>query len=319
MTTSPAVVRDRWLSKGVLALAAVVVLLFAVLIVIFVRSALGGGTSNQTLDSAISDLRAKIRENPDDPALRVQLADQYLQKQDWQAALDQTQQVLAADENYLGALADQGVAYRGLGRWDDAAASLERLVELTRDNENLANDPRLQSVHYFLSDIYLHTGDGQKALEHGQAAFLINPSDSDTILLIGKAEVLLGDYEAAVSAFETALKFDPEYTDVYAALEDAANRQPNAQKAAYAAGVRSVLQGDLSAGVQKLEEVTAGDWTDQGALARALWGLGYGYAKLGRNDDAMNAFSRAVDADPNNYAAQAALATLKQQTQAQTQ
>ncbi len=312
MTTAPAAAENRWLSKGVVAVGALVVILAAILVGIFVKGLFGGGSSNEMTTRSISDLRAQIRQNPDDPALRVQLADAYINKQDWQNALTQSQEALKIDENYLGAFVDQGLAYRGLAQYQGAVNSLQQVVDRTKDNPNLANDPRLQAVEYFLADSYLSLGDGQNALAHGQAAWKINRTDADTIFLIGKAEVLLGDYATAINAFETALAFDPEYADVYPALQDAANRLPDQQKAEAAAATYSILTGDNAGGVQKLEQLTAADWTDKKALSRALWALAKGYENLGRRDDARATAQKAVDADADNLAAQDALGKLKQ-------
>lgn len=315
MTTTPVAERDRWLSKGVVALAALIALVLLALIGTLVKSYLFDGSSNEAQDRAIQTLRGQIRENPDDPALRVSLADYYLKQRDWQNALTQAEEALRIDDSYLGALFDRGLAYRGMGNWGEAVASLERILELTKDNANLQLDPRIAGVHYYLGDVYLRQGDAQKALEQGQAAWLINKTDADSIFLIGKAEAALGDDEAALDAFETAVAFDPEYTEVYTAMEDVAHRLGNEHKAAYAAGMKGIFGGDVAGGVKKLEQATSETWDDQPALSHALWGLGYGYEQLGRHDDAISALARALEADPQNIVAQQFKKQLEQRQQ----
>lgn len=304
MTTTPVVERDRWLSKGVVALAALIALILVALVGTLVKSYLFDSSSNEAQERAIQTLRGQIRENPDDPALRVSLADYYLKQQDWQNALTQAQEALRIDDTYLGGLFDQGMAYRGMRNYEAAVASFERMIELTKDNPNMQVDSRMAGVHYYLGDVYLRIGDAQKALEHGQAAWVINKTDADSIFLIGKAEAALGDDEAALDAFETAVAFDPEYTEVYVAMEDVAKRLGNEHKAAYAAGMKGIFGGDVAGGVKKLEQATSETWDDQTALSQALWGLGYGYEQLGRHDDAIAALSRALEADPTNIVAQ---------------
>jgi len=304
MTTTPVVERDRWLSKGIVALAALIALILVALVGVLVKSYLFDSSSNEAQERAIQTLRGQIRENPDDPALRVSLADYYLKQQDWQNALTQAQEALRIDDTYLGGLFDQGMAYRGMRNYEAAVASFERMIELTKDNPNMQVDSRMAGVHYYLGDVYLRMGDAQKALEHGQAAWVINKTDADSIFLIGKAEAALGDDEAALDALETAVAFDPEYTEVYVAMEDVARRLGNEHKVAYAAGMKDIFGGDVASGVKKLEQATSETWDDQTALSHALWGLGYGYEQLGRHDDAIAALSRSIEADPTNIVAQ---------------
>ncbi len=253
---------------------------------------------------AISDLRSKIIDSPDDPALRVQLADEYLNAKEWQKALDQANQALGVDENYLGALYDQSMAYRGMNDIDNAIPPLEKIVELTKDNPNLQNDPRIGGTHYFLAEFYLAKGDAQRALTEGQAAYLVNKADADAIFVIGRAEAALGDDETALDAYETATSFDPTYLEVYTAMEAAANRLNNTQKAAYARGMHAIFGGDVAGGVKTLEDAAGQTWDDQQALSRALLGLAWGYEQLGREDDARDALTRSLTANPQNVVAQ---------------
>ena len=119
---------QRWLGRGVLLAAGLAVMLGLAVGVIFARDQFFSSSSS-VLEGPQQELRQAILEAPDDPDLRVSLADLYLKDGNYADAIAQYQEALRADETRQDALMGLGMAYRG-SKPEDVSDTLEPSVRL---------------------------------------------------------------------------------------------------------------------------------------------------------------------------------------------
>lgn len=296
---------ERWLSRGVLLAAGFALMLGLAVAVILVRDQLSSSAPS-ALERAEQELRAAVLENPDDPDLRVSLANVYLQERRYDEGIAQYREALKADENRQDALLGLGRAYREKGDSDQALTVFTKLIELNEDNPYAEVDLRLEAIHYYLGEIYLERNEPDKAVEELEAALTIEPTDADALYLLGNALRAQGEYETAVTVYRLATAFVPDFREAYEGMAEAAEKQGDSLTGAYARAMARLFSGDVEGAVRELEDVVEQSPDNEGAY----FGLGYGYEQLGQREKALTAYRQAVEVEPSQYAAQSALARL---------
>lgn len=98
----------------------------------------GGGAPNpgagpvgpQAGMQQVQELAAYVEQNPDDVAATLRLAELNFQINNWPRAAELYERVLEMRPDDPAVLSDLGVAYRGMGRFDDALAQFDRAQEI---------------------------------------------------------------------------------------------------------------------------------------------------------------------------------------------
>lgn len=106
--------------------------------------------------------------------------------------------------------------------WDDAA----RLVE---GKESL---PGVFRIYYNRGIAFQRVGKYQEALEDYLKAVKLNPKEKNTHYAVGQMQKLLGQYEAAIRAFDRTIQMDPYFAKAYHGLGLIYLRKPETMKLA---------------------------------------------------------------------------------------
>lgn len=259
------------------------------------------------VEHGISQLETVVRDNPQDPAARVALAQLYVEKGRYGEAFDQTQQVLTAVPGDELALLIHGVSAAALQRTDVAIASLEKFVAARQDKATAAADMDLETAYYYLGTLYTQQGQSAKAVTVLEAALAISPTDADALYEAGRAHQALGQSQQAVDALLHAARLVPDFEEVYGVLITSYTALNQPDGATYARGMQAFSREDWSTAQAQLERATKA----LPQFAPAFVGLGLTYEKLGRTADALAAFTQASLLDPDDFATQQALGRLQ--------
>jgi Flp pilus assembly protein TadD len=81
-------------------------------------------------------------------------------------------------------------------------------------------------AHDALGQLLLGAGELEEAIDHLQRVVAGRPKDADACNNLGSALAMKGDLQAAVRAFESALRIDPAYAAARANLERARDLSP---------------------------------------------------------------------------------------------
>jgi tetratricopeptide (TPR) repeat protein len=255
------------------------------------------------VEQGVSSLEEMVRENPDDPDTRVMLAQSYYANGMFPEAKEQAAQVLKAFPENEDALLLSGIASVKMGDSEGALAPLEAFTALRRDTPTAGADHYLEAALYYLGISFIDTGEPGKAIEALQEALVINKMDADAIYQLGVAYAMNGQHEEAIEQFAHAVRFVPDFTEVYTAMATSYAALGMDDYAAYAKGMQSFSLQDYEAARTQLN-ATASSLRDFGPL---YLGLGLTYEQLGDLDNAREELERAVLLNPNDYAAMQAL------------
>lgn len=251
------------------------------------------------VDRDTAEIELQIRDQPNDPELRVAAANLYIEKGRLDAALDQAEQVLAVAPDHLGGLLLLGRVYAARGEPDRAAAPLERVLELNRDNPMAKASLQLARVHEELAGVYLTQNRAADAVREYQEALAIDRGNADTLHLLGKALITQGQLDDGIAAFRQALRLVPDFPEVYGDLYRAYEQKGALDLADYAFGMVRYSTGEYEQAVRSLERA-ARVLPDDAAVHL---GLAMAYEKQGQREAALAEYRRAAALEAGSIAA----------------
>lgn len=117
---------------------------------------------------------------------------------------------------------------------DRTGARKEAILQLKKTLEKHTFDP------YILTDlgrVYFLDGQNTNALNTLKGAAAIASDNPRTFFYLGRAKMGLGDLTGAQTAFDSALKLDPEYADVYYFAAQAFSKQGKPGQTHYSLGI----------------------------------------------------------------------------------
>jgi tetratricopeptide (TPR) repeat protein len=159
----------------------------------------------------IASMEEGIHQQPQDPKLRVALAESYLSVGEYTRALEQAEQVLGQYPEDEGALFIAGIAQVRLERPGAALAPLQSFVALRKDGPMARTDQALEAVYYFLGESYLQLDRPAEAIPVLEAALQISPVDADALYQLGLAYDANGQSELAVQSYQDAVRLVPDF------------------------------------------------------------------------------------------------------------
>lgn len=168
----------------------------------------------------------------------------YENFQNWVKAEEQFNQSIAWKPYYEAALYDRGYCYIKLNRFEEARRDMEACLKLVPYlgkarkvmgiiYENLGrHEEALQEFRYaynalpssrneVLRDLtfsLVHTGNFQEAVERGEEAARVNPTDPGIFFNLGISYFRLGKFPQAASSFESVIKLTPDHVESYTNL-----------------------------------------------------------------------------------------------------
>lgn len=168
---------------------------------------------------------------------------------------------------------------------DGSADGIPLLTQAVQAN------PHLAAPHLALATLYAKTGDPGRALSERMAALAINPSDTQTHLLVADALMAQKKYAQAAAQYDLAVQL-----------------MPGSASAQDARGTAHELAGDTAGAQAAFEAALAADPRS----ARAQNNLGVVYEKQGKKSQAIAAYKKAVRLDPSLAVARQNLARFQQ-------
>jgi len=260
------------------------------------------------MDRQAQHLEKMVQQNPQNPDLRVGVAEYYLQQGMINEAIEQGAEALKIEPEHQAALILLGRAYARKGEAETAIGHFNHVIELNKDNPMADADVRLEAVYYQLGNLYNAQGQHADALEALKHALVIDGTDADALYALGTTYQVLGEHDNAIDAFEEALRFGPDFPEAYQGLETNYAALGKTQEAAYAQAMFLFTKQRYNDAATQLEAIVA----ESPDLMQAYLGLGLVYEKLGRSEEAKVALKRFLEANPNDIAAMQALGRLSQ-------
>jgi tetratricopeptide (TPR) repeat protein len=242
-----------------------------------------------------------------DPTLltaRLALAQAYARNARFDDAIEQYDEILRVAPDAGSGLLGRGSARIALEQLDAAAADFGRIVELAERGEMAQVDPQLEAAYYGLGVIALRQERPQDAVQHLANAVEIKRTDADALHLLGTALLQVGEPQRAVTATRHAIALVPVgWCEPYAQLGSAYTALADTAGSAYAAGMVAMCEGRAGEARAALGALTAGPYA-----VDALVGLGLVAETESDMAAARDAYARALEKDPDNFAATTGLA-----------
>lgn len=255
------------------------------------------------IDQQTAALEQAVRANPNDLAVRGQLADTYVRKGRFQEAVTQYDAILATGRGEELAHFGRAAAYMGLNRLDDAATDYQAVVDIAKDGEMANVDTMLEAAYYGLGSIAMKQDRPADAITHLQKALAITRSDADALYLIGTAFVATGQAEKAVTVLRASVVFVPfGWSEPYVALKDAYTASGDTALAAWAQAMADLNSGKADVARTELTALVDGE-----AKVDAAVGLGLLYEVQGDTGTAGTWYAKALAIEPDNNAARLGL------------
>ncbi len=259
------------------------------------------------LELDIELMEQVIRDDPQDPEARVALAEFYLDKGLYKDALEQTSQVLDLYPEHEGAMLIAGITHARWGKPENALEPLEKFAALRQEQPTAGMDTALEAAYYFLGESYVTLERADDAIRVLEAALVINATDADALYQVGLAYQSSGQPEIALERYHKAVRLVPDFVEAYSGMIVSYDSQGQSDYVAYARGMEAFCLQDYGTAKTHLEFAT-------GALpdfAPAFLGLGLTYERLDDLEMALVAVQRALDLNPDDYAARQALGRIQ--------
>lgn len=296
---------DRWLSRALRFAAALLAVAVASLGLYWYGQRYTHPTVS-VVDRDTQVVESQIRQQPNDPQLRVAIANLYLEKGRYEEAIAQAEQLLQANPEQLGALLALAQAEAKSGKLEAAAGLLNRALELNRDNPMAKSSLQLSLVHQNLGSIYLEMGRPQEAVGEFRAALEIDRANADTLHLLANALVAQGQIDEAVESYRRALRLVPDFPEVYRDLYRAYESQGDRDRAAFAWGMVRYSAGELDQALESLQKAARA----VPDMAEVRLGLAMVYDKKGLKAEALEEYQKALALDDGSIAAKQGIARL---------
>jgi tetratricopeptide (TPR) repeat protein/serine/threonine protein kinase len=235
------------------------------------------------LDKAIADFSKAIALKADFSEAWNNRGSTYYGLGQYEKALTDFSKAIALKPDSAGAWFNRGNACYGLGRYANAVADFSKAIALKAD---------LAAAWINRGLAYEGLGQEDKAIADFSKAIALKPDHAEAWVNLGNAHFVVGDREKALADFSKAIELTPELVQAWFNRGLAYSKLGQHEKAV----------PDLS----KAIELTKDPKAVSGRLvvrARANQGLG-------RLQDALNDYQKAVDLQPNNTEALDSLAWL---------
>jgi tetratricopeptide (TPR) repeat protein len=251
------------------------------------------------IDRDIAVAEQAVTENPNLLTARLALAQAYAKNGRFADAIAQYDQILSVAPDAGTALLGRGTAAIALDRLDAAAADFQKVVDEAKGGEMANVDPQLESAYYSLGVIALKKGQPEAAVVQLASAIQIKRTDADALYLLGTALLQAGEPQRAVTSTRAAIALVPiGWCDPYAQLETAYTSLKDTAGAEYAAGMVAFCQNRPAEAQAKLGPLTSGAYA-----VDALVGLGLLAEFQNDTPAAVDAYSKVLEKDPQNFAA----------------
>ena len=256
-------------------------------------------TQQPKMQQAVRKAEMDVVNNPGDNEKRLDLADLYLANKRFDDALSIVGQVQMDDPNNQRAWLLLGVTYAFKKDPASAVEPLEKYVQANKDSEMPGLNKPLQSAAYYLGDSYLQLNQPDKAVEPLELAVQWSQTDADAMYKLGQAYAGVEEDDKALAVFFYAIKFVPDYREVYEAMAEVLARTDKPELVNYANGMVAYSNKDYKTALELLQKA-ADSYPD---FTPAFTGLGLTYEAQGSLQDAKVAYEKALQITPDDFTA----------------
>jgi tetratricopeptide (TPR) repeat protein len=256
------------------------------------------------VDRDIQVAEEAVTKDPNLLTARLALAQAYMEKGRFADAIAQYDQIMTVEPDAGSALLGRGSAEVALDQLEKAGVDFARIVELAKGGEMANVDPQLEAAYYSLGVIALKQDKPEEAVVQLANAVRIKRTDADALHLLGTALLKVGEPERAITSTRQAIALVPiGWCDPYAQLQQAYVAASDTAGAQYAGGMVALCQDRPDDARAALGSLASGPYA-----VDALIGLGLLAETQNDTAAATDAYTKALDRDPNNFAATTGLA-----------
>ena len=259
------------------------------------------------IQRSLNQLEQAVRDNPKDIEARISLAEMYLVDQKYGDAIVQASQVYKADPQNERSQFVLGVSYASLGKFSQAIPVLESFTSNRLTSPMANSDQALEAALYYLGSSYIETNQSAEAIKALTQALLINKTDADAMYKLGQAYARSNQPDQAIVQYDKAVRFVPDFQEAYQGMLEIYLTQNKTEYVHYARGMLAYSQKDLKKAKSELETSV----NTLNNFAPLYVGLGSTYEELGETENAVQALTKALALDPNNFTAQQALGRIQ--------
>jgi tetratricopeptide (TPR) repeat protein len=258
------------------------------------------------IDRETTNAEAVVKATPNNIDARLTLAADYQQDKRLDDALAQYNIILNAAKGNRFALLGRGSVQTAKGNLTAAATDYKQITAANAKGQFAGADPQLQEAYYHLGSIAVTRRNTKDAIFELQAAIGIDPQDSDSLYLMGLAQLQAGAPKLAIDAFNQAVSFVPTgWCEPYTQLAMAYTKLADAPHATYNAGMADFCHNKPVEAKSKLMTLIKGPQAVDAMLGLAV------IADTGSDHaGAIGWFKKVLVVDPKNVAAIAALKQL---------
>lgn len=204
--------------------------------------------------------------------------------------------LLTADPKDGGALFQLGRLYLVMNRYPDAEGVFRRLTEISPENV---------PAHFMLGFVSYRQDAYEKAMESFRRLLELAPAHAEARYYLGMSLLKLGDRPGARRAFEETLRLDPDHVSANYNLALLLRREGEREESRERFERFRALT-ERRERLDALEERVRWDPTN----AKFYFDLGREYARQKRTNEALRAFRRALELQPDFAAVEVAIADL---------
>lgn len=170
----------------------------------------------QRWEEAIAHYQTVLQQHPDWGEAYLELGNVFLHLKRWQDAVHCYQQVIQLQPQNPQAYHNLGDAFSKLQRWEEAVTAYQQAIQLK---------PNFSWSHNNLGDSLLQLGRWEDAATAYQQSIQLNPDFALSYHNLGDAYLQMQQWQEAIAAYQQAIQCDPNFAWSYYNLGEALTQQ----------------------------------------------------------------------------------------------
>jgi tetratricopeptide (TPR) repeat protein len=200
--------KDRWLDWGVRIMAALVVGALAFL-AYTVYQGQHRAESGSLAGRAIANLEQALKDNPENPDVRILLGDAYRDTGRPAEAIKWYKEALDLQADHPGALSGLALVAMQQEEWRTSEGYWQQAIEVLGKNQFASQDLRLEKAYYYYGTVLIQVAEYEDAIAYLKEALRIKRSDADTHYALAVAYREIGSVSNQRNSLQAALTFVP--------------------------------------------------------------------------------------------------------------
>ncbi len=249
-------------------------------------------------EDAITCYQKVIQRYSKNPRVYHSLGDGLLKLQRWEEAIQAYRQAIELDPNFSWSYNNLGDAYLQLEQWQDAITAYSQAIQLKSD---------FALSYHNLGDAYVQLEQWHEAIAAYQKAIQLNPNFAWSHYNLGNVLAQQQHWSEAHKSYQKSIDLDPSLPQVYAKLAEVFQEQTLAEKEKLLETYQQKIKQEPEE-IQHYHQALEIDSQNP----QLYLNLGKVLAKKGQLDQAIIAYKRALQLQPDCQEAADLLETVKQ-------